>query len=303
MSLETSLELNNQLLTQHNALLERLITALASGVALRPDTVAQVQEYRETVPETKAENTVIRKVTLDDLEFSDIIALAAFYPDAQELSETMVQRVVDYRDAEGDKRVVQIDALDSALQGVKRAGHLNKPALLDLSRNILRFWDDLPTIAARRDFAERLLDAPADGRHEVKPKTSSKDEERTGPFYCKSVDGSAASELHTLRKLNELLKKGHIEITRVEYLQLQEDFALKNAAADTQAETKSDEALTNRYKNQRKHAEGLILQLAKGGYRAEAVAILEKQGAKKLGEVADENLADVIAQAEKALEG
>lgn len=309
MSLETSLELNNQLLTQHNALLERLITALASGVALRPDTVAQVQEYRETVPETKAENTVIRKVTLDDLEFSDIIALAAFYPDPQELSETMVRRVVDYRDAEGDKRVVQIDALDSALQGVKRAGHLNKPALLDLSRNILRFWDDLPTIAARREFAERLLDAPADGRHEVKPKKAdSKDEERTGPFYCKNVDGSAASELHTLRKLNELLKKGHIEITKVEYLQLQEDFARKNAAkggteTKTKTKTESDEALTNRYKNQRKHAEGLILQLAKGGYRAEAVAILEKQGAKKLGEVADENLADVIAQAEKALEG
>jgi hypothetical protein len=98
--------------------------------------VAQVQEYRETVPETKAENTVIRKVTLDDLEFSDIIAMAAFYP-TRRLSETMVQRVVDYRDAEGDKRVVQIDALDSALQGVKRANHLNKPALLDLSRNIL----------------------------------------------------------------------------------------------------------------------------------------------------------------------
>ncbi|HEM8600382.1 TPA: hypothetical protein U2Q50_003959 [Citrobacter koseri] len=307
MSLETNLELNNQLVTRNNELLERLITALASGVALRPDTVAQVQEYRETVPETKAENTVIRKVTLDDLEFSDIIALAAFYPTPQELSETMVRRVVDYRDAEGDKRVVQIDALDSALQGVKRAGHLNKPALLDLSRNILRFWDDLPTIAARREFAERLLDAPADGRHEVKPKKAdSKDEERTGPFYCKNVDGSAASELHTLRKLNELLKKGHIEITKVEYLQLQEDFARKNAAkggTETKTKTESDEALTNRYKNQRKHAEGLILQLAKGGYRAEAVAILEKQGAKKLGEVADENLADVIAQAEKALEG
>ena len=307
MSLETSLELNNQLLTQHNALLERLIIALASGVPLRADTVAQVQEYRETVPENKAENTVIRKVTLDDLEFSDIIALAAFYPDAQELSETMVQRVVDYRDAEGEKRVVQIDALDSALQGVKRAGHLNKPALLDLSRNILRFWDDLPTIAARREFAERLLDAPADGRHEVKPKKAdSKDEERTGPFYCKNVDGSAASELHTLRKLNELLKKGHIEITRVEYLQLQEDFARKNAAkGGTEA---SDDAGDNAgaqtdFAALRKQAEGMILQLAKGGYRDEAVAILEKQGAKKLGEVADENLADVIAQAEKALEG
>ncbi|HHW5408980.1 TPA: hypothetical protein ACU266_004809 [Escherichia coli] len=307
MSLETSLELNNQLLTQHNALLERLITALASGVALRPDTVAQVQEYRETVPETKAENTVIRKVTLDDLEFSDIIALAAFYPAPQELSETMVQRVVDYRDAEGDKRVVQIDALDSALQGVKRAGHLNKPALLDLSRNILRFWDDLPTIAARREFAERLLDAPADGRHEVKPKKAdSKDEERTGPFYCKNVDGSAASELHTLRKLNELLKKGHIEITRVEYLQLQEDFARKNAAkggTETGDDAGVNAGAQTDFAALRKQAEGMILQLAKGGYRAEAVAILEKQGAKKLGEVADENLADVIAQAEKALEG
>lgn len=299
MSLETNLELNNQLVTRNNELLERLITALASGVALRPDTVAQVQEYRETLPETGGGSP-----TLDDLDFSDVIALAAFYPDPQELSLTMLQRAIDYRDAEGDKRVVQIDALDSALQGVKRAGHLNKPALLDLSRNILRFWDDLPTIAARRDFAERLLDAPADGRHEVKPKTSGKDEERTGPFYCKNVDGSAASELHTLRKLNELLKKGHIEITRVEYLQLQEDFAHKEGAkGGSETETKSDEALTNRYKNQRKHAEGLILQLAKGGYRAEAVAILEKQGAKKLGEVADENLADVIAQAEKALEG
>lgn len=304
MSLETSLELNNQLLTQHNALLERLITALASGVALRPDTVAQVQEYRETVPETKAENTVISKVTLDDLEFSDIIALAAFYPTPQELSETMVQRVVDYRDAEGDKRVVQIDALDSALQGVKRAGHLNKPALLDLSRNILRFWDDLPTIAARREFAERLLDAPADGRHEVKPKTSGKDEERTGPFYCKSVDGSAASELHTLRKLNAMLEKGHIEINRVEYLQLQEKFKRKDTANGNNGEEtggSTDSQLD--FAALRKQAEGLILQLAKGGYRAEAVAILEKQGAKKLGEVADENLADVIAQAEKALEG
>uniref|UniRef100_UPI0018E44CF0 hypothetical protein n=1 Tax=Escherichia coli TaxID=562 RepID=UPI0018E44CF0 len=38
-------------------------------------------------------------------------------------------------------------------------------------------------------------------------------------------------------------------------------------------------------------------------YRAEAIAILEKQGARKLGEVTDENLAEVITLAEKALEG
>lgn len=307
MSLETSLELNNKLLTQHNALLEQLITALASGQAIQQQTVVNsVQEYRETVPETKTENTSAIPVKLDDLEFSDVIALACFYPAPQELSETMFQRAIDYREAEGDKRVVQIDALDSALQGVKRASHLNKPALLDLARNVLRFWDDLPTIADRRNFADRLLDAPAEGRHEVKPKKSSnkdsKTEERTGPFYCKSVDGSAASELHTLRKLNAMLEKGHIEINRVEYLQLQEEFKRKNATNGNNGEEPGTDSQQD-FAALRKQAEGLILQLAKGGYRAEAVAILEKQGAKKLGEVADENLADVIAQAEKALEG
>ncbi|MEI03821.1 hypothetical protein EDI45_12040 [Salmonella enterica] len=307
MSLETSLELNNKLLTQHNALLEQLITALASGQTIQPQTVVNsVQEYRETVPETKTENTSAIPVKLDDLEFSDVVALACFYPDPQELSETMFQRAIDYREAEGDKRVVQIDALDSALQGVKRASHLNKPALLDLTRNILRFWDDLPTIADRRNFADQLLDAPADGRHEVKPKKGSnkdsKTEERTGPFYCKSVDGSAASELHTLRKLNAMLEKGHIEINRVEYLQLQEEFKLKDATNGNNSEEAGTDSQQD-FAALRKQAERLILQLAKGGYRAEAVAILEKQGAKKLGEVADENLADVIAQAEKALEG
>ncbi|QLO42277.1 hypothetical protein HV198_09000 [Citrobacter freundii] len=308
MSLETSLELNNKLLTQHNALLEQLITALASGQTIQPQTVVNsVQEYRETVPETKTENTSAIPFKLDDLEFSDVIALACFYPDPQELSETMFQRAIDYREAEGDKRVVQIDALDSALQGVKRASHLNKPALLDLARNVLRFWDDLPTIADRRNFADRLLDAPADGRHEVKPKKGSnkdsKTEERTGPFYCKSVDGSAASELHTLRKLNAMLEKGHIEINRVEYLQLQEEFKRKDTAnGNNGEETGGSTDNQQDFAALRKQAEGLILQLAKGGYRAEAVAILEKQGAKKLGEVADEKLADVIAQAEKALE-
>ncbi|HCM6141595.1 TPA: hypothetical protein N3Z37_002181 [Klebsiella aerogenes] len=312
MSLEQNLELNNQLLTKQNslyerniALLERLVQSLASGVALKPDTVAQVQEYRETVTESK---TVL---TLDDLQFGDVIALATFYPVPQQITEDMLQRAIDYRDAEADAdaRVVQIDALDSALQGVKRAKALLKPALLDLSRNVLKYWDDLPTIGERRSFAERLLDAAPTERDAVKPKKGSdsdKAEERTGPFYCKNVDGSAASELHTLRKLNELLKKGHIEINRVEYLQLQEDFARKNAAkvgteigddAGGNAGEETDFAAL------RKQAEECIKTLCKGGYRAEAVGILDGFGAKKLGEVEDKDLADLIAKAEKALEG
>ena len=134
MSLETSLELNNQLLAQHNALLERLIRTMASGIVMHPDTISRVQECRDTATETE---NMSAAMTLDDLEFSDVIALAGFYPVATPITEDMLQRAVAYRDAEGDKRVVQIDALDSALQGVKRARALLKPALLDLSRNIL----------------------------------------------------------------------------------------------------------------------------------------------------------------------
>ncbi|EML4686664.1 TPA: hypothetical protein U2L42_004908 [Citrobacter amalonaticus] len=311
MSLETNLELNNQLVTRNNELLERLISALASGVVMHPDTVAKVQEYREppehceSLAEAAAEHEKTA-LSLDDLTFSDTIALAAFYPVAKPITEDMLQRAIAYRDAEGDQRVVQIDALDSALQGVKRATELLKPALLDLSRNILKFWDELPTTGERRAFAERLLDAPPAGRDEVKPKKAggkgNNSDERTGPFYCKSVDGTAASELHTLRKLNAMLEKGHIEINRVEYLQLQEEFARKDAANNNQQVTTDTEDKPD-FAALRKQAEGLILQLAKGGYRAEAVAILEKHGAQKLGGVADEKLADVIAQAEKALEG
>lgn len=307
MSLETSLELNNQLLAQHNVLLERLIRTMASGIVMHPDAISQVQECRDTATETADETENKAVMTLDDLEFSDVIALAGFYPSATPVTEDMLQRAVAYRDAEGDKRVVQIDALDSALQGVKRARALLKPALLDLSRNILKFWDDLPTIGERRAFAEQLLDAPADGRDEVKPKkASNKDGERTGPFYVKNVSGTAASELHTLRKLNEMLKKGHIEINRVEYLQLQEEFARRDAAksgTETGGDAVEDTGEQTDFAALRKQAEGLILQLAKGGYRAEAIAILEKQGARKLSEVADDKLADVIALAEKALEG
>ncbi|EKB9167864.1 hypothetical protein OPP61_003886 [Salmonella enterica] len=288
MSLETNLELNNQLVTRNNELLERLISTLASGVVMRPDAIAQVQEYHETVAKTKA------ALTLDDLTFSDVIALAAFYPVPQQITEEMLQRAIAYRDATGEARVMQIDALDSALQGVKRAKELLTPALLDLSRNILKFWDDLPTIGERRAFAERLLDAPPAGCDEVKPKkgrSKSEPQKRKGPFFVRDEDGKIG-ELSTEAELKAHLDAGYTEINKVEYLQRKEE--AEKAGTET-ADDQTDFAVL------RKQAEGLILQLAKGGYRAEAIAILEKQGAKKLGEVADENLADVIAQAEKAL--
>ncbi|MGG7725052.1 hypothetical protein PGN57_05360 [Klebsiella aerogenes] len=298
MSLEQNLELNNQLLTKQNslyerniALLERLVQSLASGVVLKADTVAQVQEYRETVTESKT------ALTLDDLQFGDVIALATFYPVPQQITEDMLQRAIDYRNAEADARVMQIDALDSALQGVKRAKALLKPALLDLSRNVLKYWDDLPTIGERRSFAERLLDAAPTERDAVKPKKASGkgNQERKGPFYWNHPESGAIGSVEDLGALNELLEDGQtVEINKVEYLQLQEATA-KNKD-QTEDSAPDFDAL-------RKQAEECIKTLCKGGYRAEAVGILDSFGAKKLGEVEDKDLADLIAKAEKALEG
>lgn len=296
MSLESNLELNNQLLTKQNALLERLCIALASGVALKPDTVAQVQEYRETVTESK------KGLALDDLQFGDVIALAAFYPVPKQITEDMLQRAIDYRDAETDARVVQIDALDSALRGVKRTKELLKPALLDLSRNVLKYWDDLPTIGERRSFAERLLDAAPTERDSVKPKKASSKEnkERKGPFYWKHDEGSAFGMVDTEDELKSTLSQADeqgtscSEINKVEFLQLKEEA--------TKSETKP-EAGTSDVAALRKQAEEHIKTLCKGGYRAEAVGLLESFGAKKLGEVEDKDLASLVASAEKTLEG
>lgn len=300
MSLESNLELSNQLVARQNelqerniALLERLVQSLASGVALKADTLAQVQGYHETVTESKT------ALTLDDLQFGDVIALAAFYPVPQKITEEMLQRAIAYRDATGEARVVQIDALDSALQGVKRATALHNPALLDLSRNVLKFWDELPTIGQRRDFAERLLDAPAGERSAVTPKKASSKEknERKGPFFVRHEDGKVG-QLSTESELKTHLDAGFTEINKVEYLQLQEEAA----KAKTQPEGDAPD-----FAAQRKEATDLIMRLAKGGYRAEAVEIMIAAGAPKdtpkLGQVPDEKLVEVIAQAEKALEG
>ncbi|EEK2576637.1 hypothetical protein Y614_16745 [Salmonella enterica subsp. enterica serovar Montevideo] len=300
MSLETNLELNNQLVTRNNELLERLISTLASGVVMHPDTVAKVQEYRETTtePEPQPETAPETKaaLTLDSLEFSDVIALAGFYPEQVELSDTMLQRAIDYRDAEGDKRVVQIDALDSALLGVKRAKALHKDVLLQLSRTILANWDGLPTIANRRAFAETWLDAKPEERGAVKPgkvtEEGKQQQPRKGPFFVRHEDGKIG-ELSTEAELKAHIDAGYIAINKVEYLQLKEE-AEKNSPADVAGEPDITTL--------REQATELVTRLVKSGYRAEVVDALASFGAKKLGEVGDKDLTTLVKRLEKSLE-
>ncbi|WZX59593.1 hypothetical protein AAFR86_07125 [Salmonella enterica subsp. diarizonae serovar 58:r:z53] len=298
MSLEANLELNNQLLTQQNelqarniALLERLVSTLASGVAMRPDTIAKVQEYHEARPEPEPQPETKAVLTLDDLEFSDVIALAGFYPEQVELSETMLQRAIDYRDAEGEKRVVVIDALDSALLGVKRAAELHKDVLLQLARAILTNQEDLPTLASRRAFAETWLDTKPGERDTVKPKKASK-QPRKGPFFVRHEDGKIG-ELSTEAELKTHLEAGYTEINKVEYLQRKEEAEKEKAEPDTGEPD---------FAELRNQAQDLLVRLAKSGYRAEAVAALDSFGAQKLRFVEDKDLPALISRLDKELE-
>ncbi len=301
MSLEANLELNNQLLTQQNelqarniALLERLVSTLASGVAMRPDTIAKVQEYHEArpahepEPEPETADETKSALTLDDLEFSDVIALAVFYPEQVELSETMLQRAIDYRDAEGGKRVIQIDALDSALLGVKRATELHKDVLLQLARAILANQEDLPTLASRRAFAEMWLDAKPGERDTVKPKKASK-QPRKGPFYWKDVKEGLQGCEETEEELQCYIDNGAEEINKVEYLQRKEEAEKASTGEPDFAEL-------------RNQAQDLLVRLAKSGYRAEAVAALDSFGVQKLRFVEDKDLPALISRLDKELE-
>lgn len=297
MSLETSLELNNKLLTQQNELQTRNINLLEQLlVAMRARDLVQTVpavEYHEPVSEKTVITDEDSEVPdLEKLDFESVIAYAGLFPESKRLTLNDMAAATAYADTTGANRNEQIDALSMALGGIKRAKELHKIVLLSLSRQILTLWDDLPGIVERRQFAELWLDTKPQERSALKPATLQKS--RKGPFYIRTPDGTT-DKVNDEAELKTRVDAGDIEINKVEYLQLQEE-AVK-------AESKPDSGETPDYAAQRAKAQDLILRLAKSGYRTEAIEILSNFGAQKLGQVADTDLARAIELAEKALEG
>ena len=286
MSLEANIALNNDLLAQNNVLMAEMLKALAGQQQVAVGSAAQ--------PNVEATQTAEAETYIDDLDFEATIALSCMYPESQHLTATDYQRAIDYKNATGKDRDEKIDALYMALQGVKRAEHLYREVLRGLCWQMLENWGDLPGITERREFAERWLDEKPENRHKLKPAKPKK--ARKGPFYFR--DGEAFGETDTEAALKELIAQGCIEINKVEYLQLKEAAEKEaKAVAEEPTATKPDvdpAAL-------RAEATAMVNKLVKAGYRAEAVELLGKFGAKKLGEVADGDLADFVAQAEAVL--
>jgi len=253
MSLETNLQLNNELVAKNNELLTRLIQSLSAGVSLHADTVSAVQTYVETSQKndtgtTKKAADKKSKPEPPDIESLDIRTVAAlanlFGAEAKNLTAEQIEKAREYEN--GNKRDKFTDALSLALIDCKAAKNTTRAVLLDLCIVMLAHWSAMATIDERRTFAELYIKTPYNKRADLIPHK-----------------------------------------------------------AESESETETTESSTDEpdYAALRKQAEGLILQLAKGGYRDEAVAILGKFGASKLTAVPDEKLADVIVLAVKELEG
>ncbi|MDC9589693.1 hypothetical protein PSI23_10385 [Xenorhabdus sp. XENO-10] len=237
MSLENTLQKNNALLEQQNTLMSQLIAALAKvepaehfidseSVTLLPEHVEQPAEKKKSSTKKKTDNT---PVDIETLDLETVVAVAVlFKKDAYNLTADKLAQARAVIEAVGADRNGQVDALDSALQGLQELKPLTKAVILDLCLEIVESWDDIPGITERREFAVSLLN-----------------------------EG-------------------------------------KQTADTSEPEPELDYAVLY------DKAQQALLRLAKGGYRSEAVGIVAKFGAKKLGDIPQEKLSEVLKLAEEA---
>ncbi|CDG20665.1 conserved protein of unknown function [Xenorhabdus poinarii G6] len=266
MSLETSLNKNNELLaqqktlleqqnalyTQNNSLIQQLLSALANNVVTQsaaPEkentlkdepyiqlAVEHVEQPNKTAKPAKKKAAVDKTpVDIETLDLETVVALAVLFKnDAYNLTADKLAQARAVIEGVGEsERNGQADALDCALQGVLELKALTKAQSLDLCLEMLENWDNIPGITERREFALDLLN-----------------------------QGTRASEPEPEPEPEPELDYG---------------------------------AIFNQ-------AQQALLRLAKNGYRREAVDIVAKFGVKKLGDIPQEKLPEVLAQAEAALE-
>ncbi|MDC9623614.1 hypothetical protein PSI22_18715 [Xenorhabdus sp. XENO-7] len=265
MSLETSIQQNNALLeqqnalldqqnalreqrnslyTQNNSLIQQLLSALANNVVTHsaapekeinplPENVEQSSKKTKSVKK-KVDITPIdtTPVDIETLDLETVVAIAVlFKSEAYDLTADKLAQARAVIEAVGEERNGQVDALDSALQGLQELKPLTKATTLDLCLEMVASWDDIPGITERREFALSLL---TEGKQTTEPEPEPEPE--------------------------------------LDYAALYEQ------------------------------AHQALLHLAKAGYRSEAVGIVAKFGVKKLGDIPQDKLPEVIKLAADAWE-
>ncbi|MDE9443437.1 hypothetical protein KKJ13_18015 [Xenorhabdus bovienii] len=254
MSLETSIDKNNALLeqqnalyTQNNSLIQQLLSALANNVVthsatpekeitLKDEPYIQLAVEHVEQPNKKAKpaqkKAAVDKtpVDIETLDLETVVAIAVLFKnEAYDLTADKLAQARAVIEAVGEDRNGQVDALDSALQGLQELKPLTKATILDLCLEMVESWDDIPGITERREFALSLL---TEGKQTPEPEPE----------------------------------------PELDYAALYEQ------------------------------AHQALLHLAKTGYRSEAVGIVAKFGVKKLGDIPQDKLPEVIKLAADAWE-
>ncbi|CDH31448.1 hypothetical protein [Xenorhabdus bovienii] len=254
MSLETSIDKNNALLeqqnalyTQNNSLIQQLLSALANNVVthsaapekeitLKDEPYIQLAVEHVEQPNKKAKpakkKAAVDKTSVDieTLDLETVVAIAVLFKnEAYNLTADKLAQARAVIEAVGEDRNGQVDALDSALQGLQELKPLTKATILDLCLEMVESWDDIPGITERREFA-----------------------------LCLLTEGKQTPEPEPEPEL---------------------DYAALYAQAHQ-----------------------ALLHLAKTGYRSEAVGIVAKFGVKKLGDIPQDKLPEVIKLAADAWE-
>ncbi|OKP02587.1 hypothetical protein [Xenorhabdus eapokensis] len=266
MSLETSLDKNNELLERKTALLEQqnslieqqntlntyqaellvqhneLMAQFVSALAIFKPNIPAANDDQSIVATVeqpaKPKKSSVKKavdttpVDIETLDLETVVAIAVLFKnDAYNLTADKLAQARAVIDGIGEaERNGQVDALDCALQGLPELKPLTNAVILDLCLEMVANWDDIPGITERREFAVALLN---EGKQTTEPEPEPEPEPE---FYAALYDQTQQA----------------------------------------------------------------LLRLAKGGYRNEATGIVHKFGAKKLGDIPQEKLPEVLKLAEAA---
>lgn len=292
MSLESNLELNNKLVAEQNTLLSQLLAALAGGKTFTPD----------TPPQPKAESAgKTRK--------------GPFYwkfPDGSAGGVAETEEELEGLKAQGD--AVEINKVEylQLKEEAEKSATAKPPSLEDQPLPVAAALAALYGEKARALTAEQLADAihiteTMDGK-ERDEQIDALTMALKGVERAKKLHGAGVFDLalqlvehwDALPGITE--RRAYAELLLDTPKEKRADVKPAKPKAEKPKDTESEPAAEDP-KALFSKAEKLILTLAKGGYRSEAVQILADHNAKKLGEVAPEDLPSVIAAAEKALEG
>lgn len=294
MSLESNLELNNQLVAQNNDLLTQLLAAMVSSKTFTADTPHQPKAESKTGTAGKeAQRTgPFFWKSLDGLQLGEVSDLA----ELEAITE-----------ANAGVEINKIEFLQRKEEAEKSKA--KNPTLEDQPLPVAVALAALYGAGARTPAAAQLSAAVAI----TETATGKERSEQIDALTMALTGVDLAAKLHGAGVFDLALQMlEHWDA--LPGITERRDYAtlLLNTPVAKRADVKPAKPKTTTTKQKDvaedpkalfAKAEQLILSLAKGGYRSEAVQILADHSAKKLGEVTPEDLPSVIAAAEKALEG